>query len=99
MTFKPKFRSAMRKKLQVKTKDEVLVGLSVAAAVSALVWSLSIFYYDASFQVSAFLGILAFLIVLWTNGALPLGMVSLLPIVLFPSFWIFSYQISHEQLC
>lgn len=82
------FRSTMRKRLRTKTKDEVLVGLSVAAGVSALVWGLSIFYYDASFQVSAFLGILAFLIVLWTNGALPLGMVSLLPIVLFPAFGI-----------
>ena len=35
---------------------------------------------------SALLGIIAFLVTLWTNEGLPLAVVSLLPIVLFPSF-------------
>ena len=35
---------------------------------------------------SALLGIIAFLVTLWTNEGLPLAVVSLLPIILFPSF-------------
>jgi len=37
---------------------------------------------------SSLLGIIAFLVTLWTNEALPLGVVSLLPIILFPAFHI-----------
>jgi len=39
-------------------------------------------------QHALLLGIVAFLVVLWSNEALPLGVVSLLPIVLFPLFGI-----------
>jgi sodium-dependent dicarboxylate transporter 2/3/5 len=39
---------------------------------------------------SELLGIIAFLVTLWTNEGLPLGVVSLLPIVLFPAFGIIS---------
>ena len=39
---------------------------------------------------SELLGTITFLVVLWTNEALPLGVVSLLPIVLFPAFGIIS---------
>lgn len=35
---------------------------------------------------SALLGIIAFLVTLWTNEGLPLAVVSLLPIILFPAF-------------
>jgi sodium-dependent dicarboxylate transporter 2/3/5 len=37
---------------------------------------------------SELLGIIAFLVALWTNEAVPLGVVSLMPIVLFPAFGI-----------
>lgn len=37
---------------------------------------------------SILLGLIAFLVTLWTNEALPLGVVSLLPIILFPAFGI-----------
>ena len=37
---------------------------------------------------ASLLGIIAFLVVLWTNEGLPLGVVSLLPIILFPAFSI-----------
>ena len=37
---------------------------------------------------SILLGLIAFLVTLWTNETLPLGVVSLLPILLFPSFEI-----------
>ncbi|MDH4944221.1 DASS family sodium-coupled anion symporter [Sulfurimonas sp. C5] len=39
---------------------------------------------------SLLLGNIAFLVTLWTNEALPLGVVSLLPIILFPSFGFIS---------
>ncbi|ADN09475.1 SLC13 family permease [Sulfurimonas autotrophica] len=39
-------------------------------------------------QQSALIGCIALLVTLWTNEALPLGVVSLLPIVLFPAFGI-----------
>lgn len=39
---------------------------------------------------SLLLGLIAFLVTLWTNEGLPIGVVSLLPIILFPSFSILS---------
>ncbi|NPA59018.1 MAG: SLC13/DASS family transporter [Epsilonproteobacteria bacterium] len=39
---------------------------------------------------ASLLGIIALLVVMWTNEALPLAVVSLLPIILFPSFDILS---------
>ncbi|XOB63612.1 SLC13 family permease [Campylobacterota bacterium DY0563] len=51
-------------------------------------------YFLASFafntQHSILLAIIVFLVTLWTNEALPIGVVSLLPIILFPSFDILS---------
>ncbi len=41
-------------------------------------------------QHATLLAIIVFLVAMWTNEALPLGVVSLLPIVLFPSFDILS---------
>ncbi len=39
---------------------------------------------------AALVGLIAFLVTLWTNEGLPLGVVSLLPIILFPAFDILS---------
>jgi len=39
---------------------------------------------------AALVGLIAFLVTLWTNKGLPLGVVSLLPIILFPAFNILS---------
>ncbi len=41
-----------------------------------------------TFQHALLIGIVALLVALWTNGALPLGVVSLLPIILFPALGI-----------
>jgi len=41
-----------------------------------------------SMQHSILIGLVALLVTLWTNEALPLGVVSMLPILLFPSFGI-----------
>ncbi|MFT5660671.1 MAG: sodium-dependent dicarboxylate transporter 2/3/5 [Sulfurimonas sp.] len=54
----------------------ILIGLIVFAV------ALSIFTSPQSIL----LGLIAFLVTLWTNEVLPLGVVSLLPILLFPSF-------------
>ncbi len=43
---------------------------------------------------SSLLGIIAFLVVLWTNEALPLAVVSLMPIVLFPAFGILETKLT-----
>lgn len=56
---------------------------------------IGLFFFALSFTVfnttqALLLGLIAFLVTLWTNEGLPLGVVSLLPIVLFPSFSILS---------
>ena len=49
-----------------------------------------VFFFVASFifstQHSILIALIALLVILWTNEALPIGVVSLLPIVLFPAF-------------
>jgi len=51
-----------------------------------------LFTFGASFAFipvqSLLIGLIAFLVTLWTNEALPLGVVSLLPIILFPIFGV-----------
>ena len=55
----------------------------------ALLIGIGIFFAAAmafTAKQAALVGVIAFLVTLWTNEGLPLGVVSLLPIVLFPSF-------------
>ncbi|MGA1932304.1 SLC13 family permease [Arcobacter sp. YIC-464] len=59
----------------------------------ALILALATFFvagYAFNTQHATLLGIIVFLVALWTNEALPLGVVSLLPILLFPTFDIMS---------
>ncbi len=58
------------------------IGILIAAAVTAL----GLLFFNL--QQSLLMGVVAFLVTLWTNQALPLGAVSLLPIVLFPLFGV-----------
>lgn len=48
------------------------------------------FFFIASFffvtQHAILIALIALLVILWTNEALPIGVVSLLPIILFPAF-------------
>lgn len=46
---------------------------------------------------AAVVGIIAFLVALWTNEGLPLGVVSLLPIVLFPAFDIMGTEAASQN--
>lgn len=61
-------------------------GIAIALAIGALFFALSLTIFST--QHALLLGSVAFLVALWTNEALPLGAVSLLPILLFPSLGI-----------
>lgn len=57
----------------------------------SLLISIGVFFVAAmafNTQHSTLIAIIAFLVILWTNEGLPLGVVSLLPIALFPAFGI-----------
>jgi sodium-dependent dicarboxylate transporter 2/3/5 len=57
------------------------------ALLLGLVFSLVSWSFFTSTQ-SILIGLVALLVTLWTNESLPLGVVSLLPIILFPSFGV-----------
>ncbi|SFV75317.1 Sodium-dependent transporter [hydrothermal vent metagenome] len=61
---------------------KILIGLLVGVVFFALA------FYFFKMQHAILIGLIAFLVALWTNQALPLGIVSLLPILLFPAFGI-----------
>ncbi|WP_456480313.1 SLC13 family permease [Nautilia sp.] len=63
---------------------KILIAFLIGFCIGVL--SLSVFNLKYAFVV----GIISFLVALWTNEGLPLGVVSLLPIILFPSFSILS---------
>ncbi|MCD6173186.1 MAG: SLC13/DASS family transporter [Sulfurimonas sp.] len=58
------------------------IGLGIIIGLLVFALSLSLFNTTQS----SLLGLIAFLVTLWTNEGLPLAVVSLLPIVLFPAF-------------
>ena len=51
-----------------------------------------VFFFVASFvfstQHSILIALISLFVILWTNEALPIGVVSLLPIILFPAFGV-----------
>lgn len=61
-------------------------GIVIALLIGLLFFALSSWIFTP--QHSLLIGLVAFLVALWTNEALPLGAVSLLPIILFPLFGI-----------
>ena len=60
------------------------IALAILIGLAFFILSLSLFTSSQA----TLLGLIAFLVTLWTNEALPLGVVSLIPIILFPSFSI-----------
>ena len=62
------------------------IALAILIGLAFFILSLSLFTSSQA----TLLGLIAFLVTLWTNEALPLGVVSLIPIILFPSFSILS---------
>ena len=81
-------RAELQARFKLRGRFQVLMGLVFSVVVSIVIGVVSALYFEASLQVAGFVGILFLLIMLWTNQALPLGIVSLLPIVLFPAFGI-----------
>ncbi|UCM99395.1 DASS family sodium-coupled anion symporter [Sulfurimonas sp. SWIR-19] len=60
--------------------------IAVALSTGLFFFALSGVFF--TLQQSSLIGCIAFFVMLWTNEGLPLGVVSLLPIVLFPAFGI-----------
>lgn len=60
----------------------------IALLIAFFIYFLSFTFLN--FTQSSLLALIAFLVVLWTNEGLPLAVVSLMPIVLFPAFGILS---------
>ena len=63
-------------------------GIFIAMGLGVLFFLLSLSVF--SLQHATLIGLVAFLVTLWTNEAMPLGAVSILPILLFPIFGILS---------
>lgn len=60
--------------------------IAVGILIGALVFALGLTTFTT--QQASLLGLIALLVTLWTNEGLPLGVVSLLPIIMFPAFEI-----------
>ncbi len=65
-------------------------GIFIAVIVGSLFFGLATSIF--SVEHSTIIGLVAFLVTLWTNEAMPLGAVSILPIILFPLFGILDTQ-------
>ena len=61
-------------------------GIFIALLIGGVLFGLALFAF--SLQHAILIGLVAFLVTLWTNEAMPLGAVSILPILLFPTFGI-----------
>jgi len=61
-------------------------GIFTGLLIGVVFFALSLLMFHM--QHAILIGLVAFLVTLWTNEALPLGAVSILPILLFPSFGI-----------
>ena len=61
-------------------------GIAIAIIIGTIFFVLAFFLF--SLQHATLIGLVAFLVTLWTNEAMPLGAVSILPIILFPIFGI-----------
>ena len=82
----------MAKKAEMDLKgyimDKKILNILIGLAIGVIFFLIALAFFT---QTQAYLiGIIAFMVALWTNEALPLGVVSLFPIILFPAFNILS---------
>lgn len=70
-------------------------GLLIAIVVGVVGYLLAGLVFEAI--QARLIGVIAFMVTLWTNEALPLGAVSLLPIVLFPGLDILPTEVTSEN--
>jgi len=63
---------------------EQFIKIIVGLLVGLVAFGISLGFFSQT--QATLLGVIAFLVTLWTNEGLPLGVVSLLPIILFPAF-------------
>ena len=63
-----------------------LKSIAISILIAVIFFAISISVFDM--KQSLLIGVIAMLVALWTNEALPLGVVSLMPIVLFPMLGI-----------
>ena len=61
-------------------------GIAIAVVIGLVFFALALLGF--TMQHATLIGLVAFLVTLWTNEAMPLGAVSILPILLFPIFGI-----------
>ncbi len=83
-----KIKLRRSKRLIKSQAARTFAGIFTAIFLAIFVALISLFYLNATLKVSILFAIIALLVTLWTNRALPMGVVSLLPIILFPSFGI-----------
>ncbi len=62
------------------------IKIATGFVIGILIFALSLVVFNTTQAV--LLGLIAFLVTVWTNEGIPLGVVSLLPIILFPAFSI-----------
>lgn len=81
-------RVMLHKRFRLRSHLEISFGVSFAILVAIITALMCHYYFAASFDVSVFGGVLVLLVILWTTEALPIGVTSLLPVILFPAFGI-----------
>jgi len=65
---------------------EQFIKIFIGVVIGFVIFGVSLTIFNT--QQASLLGLIAFLVTLWTNEGLPLAVVSLLPIILFPAFFI-----------
>jgi len=68
--------------------NKTVTKIAIALIIGGIFFLLAFNFF--SIKQAYLIGIVAFMVTLWTNEALPLGVVSLFPIILFPAFGILS---------
>lgn len=75
----------------IKQKDQIK-NIGIGLLVGLIVFALSLNVFNTT--QASLLGLIALLVTLWTNEGLPLAVVSLLPIILFPAFSILDTKLT-----